>query len=304
MSNVDCIGFWESCSAECGNGTQKFTIITDQKGTGKKCIAPDGYTMPCKKKECPINCVGKWSPCDKECGPGIKKFEERTPSQYGGDTCEKIYGDLTDKPCKDKECPINCVGEWSPCDKECGPGVQKFRQITPSQYGGDTCEKIYGDLTDKPCKDKECPINCVGEWSPCDKECGPGVQKFRQITPSQYGGDTCEKIYGDLTDKPCNNGACAKCMEPCRLGFKQNQNGQSCIANCPPNYLESGDYCTVINPTIYKGCCYSIFNKTCDGSKCPSGYENYNDCSCKLITDKYKRETYTPITFVSNRRTC
>jgi hypothetical protein len=50
MSNVDCIGFWESCSAECGNGTQKFTIITDQKGTGKKCIAPDGYTMPCKKK--------------------------------------------------------------------------------------------------------------------------------------------------------------------------------------------------------------------------------------------------------------
>ena len=50
MSNVDCIGFWECCSAECGNGTQRFTVITPQNGTGENCIAPDGYTIPCKKK--------------------------------------------------------------------------------------------------------------------------------------------------------------------------------------------------------------------------------------------------------------
>ena len=296
---IDCSGGWSACSAKCGPGEQRFDEKFPNQYGGLSCQqihgASDGNKRACVGSECPIDCYGEWLPCDKECGQGVKKFNKIIPSQYDGKSCEQIYGDLTDKPCKKKECPIDCLGEFGPCNKECGPGVQKFQEKIPSQYGGLSCEKIYGDLTDKPCKDKECPIDCYGEWLPCDKECGQGVKKFNKIIPSQYDGKSCERNYGNLQDKPCNNGVCATCNKACNQGYTLT-NGK-CMKNC-----ESGFTVNNNNPTLCKANSSNFVNKV--NNACPQGYEpRVNHTNCQR-NNGYSREFYIPDTFLSDRRTC
>lgn len=77
MSNINCIGYWEPCTRECGEGTQKFTVITPKSGTGTSCAATDGQTMSCKKKDCPTcreSCTTGWtlnnSACLEDCPKG------------------------------------------------------------------------------------------------------------------------------------------------------------------------------------------------------------------------------------------
>jgi hypothetical protein len=47
-SLIDCLGDWETCSAPCGDGTQKYKITTSKKNGGKSCTFEADEVKPCK----------------------------------------------------------------------------------------------------------------------------------------------------------------------------------------------------------------------------------------------------------------
>ena len=90
------------------------------------------------------------------------------------------------------EAPVNCVGQWGVCDKDCGTdGTQTYTIITPAKNGGAGCKDAVGlalsSTSKKSCGDLgPCGRNCEGAWvksastdadgwSKCPS-CGPGNQ--------------------------------------------------------------------------------------------------------------------------------
>lgn len=108
-------------------------------------------------------------------------------------------------------------GTWGPCSEPCGPGIQRrhLKCVLDDGCGGD-------DYEEKMCKLKECKkdldehlnklkqvAECgqwklLGEWGPCNKPCGGGVQfRKRECIPS-----TKPCIGKPEISQPCNVQAC------------------------------------------------------------------------------------------------
>jgi hypothetical protein len=115
---IDCIGSfgdYDTCSEDCGGGTQTrtYTITQEEKHNGNKCPHTDGYTedKECNPDPCPINCVGDFVPfkdCSRECDGGIYQeiYNITKEAQYGGVSCKNKQNDLKTSPCNTQPCPI------------------------------------------------------------------------------------------------------------------------------------------------------------------------------------------------------
>ena len=115
---IDCIGSfgdYDTCSEDCGGGTQTrtYTITQEEKNNGKKCPHTNGYTedKECNPDPCPINCVGDFVPfkdCSRECDGGIYQeiYNITKEAQYGGVSCNNKQNDLKTTPCNTQPCPI------------------------------------------------------------------------------------------------------------------------------------------------------------------------------------------------------
>ena len=197
MNKVDCIGYWDSCSAECGTGTQKFRIITNSQGNGAKCATFNGDQQFCKKKDCDVNCEGKWGDCTQSCGGGKKMFTVTKPKEGNGWPCMANDGDT--QHCNTHNCNVNvnCQGNWEPCSASCGEGTQKYKITTIKQGNGSNCKS--SDNSSQSCKIIDCftPANCVldDNWGPCTDQ----VQR-KGIKSQSIGTGTCAD-YNDSTRK-------------------------------------------------------------------------------------------------------
>lgn len=88
----------------------------------------------------------------------------------------------------------------------------------------------------------------------------------------------------------------ALCYPKCRDGYKGV--GPVCWEICPSGYTDTGLFCTQWASTYGKGCCCTIFTKSCCNS-CKPGYKDYG-CTCtsplKSLTKKsYTRGAGTPL---------
>jgi hypothetical protein len=89
---ANCKGDWGTCSSPCGDGTQKYKIITPKKGEGKNCTEDEGASRICKIKDCPVDCIGEWGSCSATCGEGTKKYIVTTPKKGDGKICSHGHG--------------------------------------------------------------------------------------------------------------------------------------------------------------------------------------------------------------------
>ena len=234
MSNINCIGYWEPCSKECGDGTQKFKVITPKQGNGTSCEAADGHSISCKKKDCAVDCVGDWLPCSKPCGSGIQTFHESIPKQGDGTSCKDTKGAShgETRSCNTQECSVNCTGEWEPCSKECGDGTQKFKVITPKQGNGTNCEAVDGHSIS--CKKANCPF--------CTESCRTGYTK-----KGQFCSLNCPPGYRD-NGIMCIMDAHVYSRGGCCNSWQSQTN---CIS-CPSGYTQLPCHCSRNIQTIHK----------------------------------------------------
>ena len=198
----DCEGQWapwSRCSAACGGGQQlRHYVVLEPSADGGVACAFANHTeqrRSCNEKPCNRDCVGawdEWSQCDVACGGGgVRHRTFRISRQHaaGGKRCEARDGSVEeDKTCNSQPCVVNCEGaftRWSQCTRECGPGGTSSRRFIVSRReagGGEVCRHAHESLETRPCNDKPCPADCVGEWSrwsECSQTCGAGGVKKR-----------------------------------------------------------------------------------------------------------------------------
>ena len=256
MSKVDCIGFWDDCSKECGIGTQKFRIITKNEGNGTKCATNDGDQQYCKKKDCDVNCEGNWQFCTKPCGGGKTIFKVTKPKQGNGTSCE--YNDGDTASCNTHLCPdvnVNCEGKWQDCTQSCGGGKQIYKVTKHKKGNGTSCP--YNDGDTQACNTHSCNVNvhCEGKWGDCTQSCGGGKQMFTVTKPKEGNGWPCMANDGDT--QPCNTHNCnvncqgnwKPCSASCGNGTQQYKittikqgNGSNCKSSD-----NSSQSCKIIN---------------------------------------------------------
>jgi hypothetical protein len=94
---ANCKGEWGTCSAPCGEGTQKYKIITPKKGEGKNCPEEEGASKSCKIKDCADNCIGNWTPCSTTCGEGTQTYIVTNHKKGDGKNCP--FGDGASQAC-------------------------------------------------------------------------------------------------------------------------------------------------------------------------------------------------------------
>lgn len=131
---VDCDGSWgawDTCSEQCGGGTQSrsFTVKEDSAHGGQACpSSPE--SKDCNEHACPVHCEGSWGAwgsCQKACGGGTqtRSWSTSTAAAHGGAGCPTSPAS---RSCNTHECPVNCAFTWSAfaeCDKPCGGGTKK-----------------------------------------------------------------------------------------------------------------------------------------------------------------------------------
>jgi len=116
---IDCVGSfgdWETCSEECGGGTQTRTYnasVTPQYG-GAEC--PGDETQVCNTHNCPIDCEGEWGDfgdCSEVCGDGTKtrSYSVSSPAEYGGADCSAVNGQEDEQDCNLRPCTFGCKDE-------------------------------------------------------------------------------------------------------------------------------------------------------------------------------------------------
>jgi hypothetical protein len=122
---------------------------------------------------------------------------------------------ITQEIIKEDVQPGFVAGQWSPCSKPCGEGIQTrtLSCVKPDKCSGEVVQKKVCNI--KACKaDVESHMEklnkvaegrweYLGNWSPCSKPCGGGSQTIKRIC---LGQGNC--IGESILTKPCNFFTC------------------------------------------------------------------------------------------------
>lgn len=139
----------------------------------------------------------------------------------GGAVCRHAHESLETRPCNDKPCPADCVGEWSrwsECSQFCGSGGVKKRtyKVTSSERsGGRVCPFTDGAVDIKPCnEDITCDADCDGGWTPwgeCSSGCRGGFQRrvYSVHKEAAGRGSRCPQVDGKSETRKCPPDSCA-----------------------------------------------------------------------------------------------
>ena len=107
-------------------------------------------------------------------------------------------------------CPVDCVGSWSPysdCSHTCGPDGRTTTThtiTTAAAYGGRQCDYTNGYTISQPCNTQyDCPIDCVGSWSTCNSNC---VKTYTITTQANESGQNCDYQDGEEDSETCQPG--------------------------------------------------------------------------------------------------
>ncbi|XP_053716343.1 ADAMTS-like protein 1 isoform X1 [Synchiropus splendidus] len=199
-------GPWTSCSASCGGGVQSRSVSCVEEDVQGNIIPADEWKclyatktpimQPCNSFTCPHWQAQEWSPCTVSCGQGLR---------YRVVLCLDHRGlhaggcNPTTKPHIKEECVVT-----TPC--------YKSREIPPEQ-------KIPAwNKQAMELEEREEPTWIAGQWEPCSKTCGTGVQQrtvscqvllsFSQALVD-VPEDECEGVQ-PVSTRPCYQNSCPK----------------------------------------------------------------------------------------------
>uniref|UniRef100_A0A0G4F982 WSC domain-containing protein n=1 Tax=Chromera velia CCMP2878 TaxID=1169474 RepID=A0A0G4F982_9ALVE len=227
---------WADCTVTCGHGTRQRTRQIDQTALhgGEECPAELTQLESCCRPACPVPCLvsewREWGDCSASCDGGTqtRRREIILKAQHGGDACPPSAEMVDTQMCNPEPCPVPCqVSEWGAfdeCTATCGRGsrTRQKKILAEAQNGGEACPTDDALTQTVPCKDRDCPIDCVfsswTEWSDCNSACGEGSRvRYREIeTPSKHGGKPCIELGLLVDEERCE--AETKCPIHCEVG--------------------------------------------------------------------------------------
>jgi len=278
---------WTSCSRSCGGGLRRQvrSVIRAAQYGGASC--PSLLQVEdCSMQPCPVNCAvsswGELGKCSKSCGGG-EQIRERTvvvAAAHGGKNCPQLTMSVK---CNTHSCPVDCKTSdwsgWSKCTARCGGGSQVSTRtvVTRAAHGGAACPVL---TRQQSCNKDACPQWDAGKWSPCNKQCGGGVQT-RKVTCSDGNQANCEADAGSAppNSQTCNTHACpidckvsgwsawSSCSVTCGGGSQRRRRGVLVSA------AHGGQTCPDLVET-----------QGCNKNPCPincavSGWSLWSDCS-------------------------
>jgi len=158
-------------------------------------------------------------------------------------------------------------GAWSPCSTTCGAGQQtRARRVVVAGVGCGLTLDIQA-CTIKPCA-VDCSMSNWGEWSPCDKQCGGGMQRRVRTIYQQAsnGGAACQNT---IQQQSCNTGACVVTKDCVMSEWSQ---WTQCSATCGMYGMQQRTRTIRTNPSAGGAACgRTDESKSCDNlPPCPS----------------------------------
>eukprot|EP00916_Digyalum_oweni_P006195 GHVL01010699.1.p1 GENE.GHVL01010699.1~~GHVL01010699.1.p1 ORF type:complete len:244 (-),score=46.71 GHVL01010699.1:791-1522(-) len=150
----------------------------------------------------------EWDDCPLQCWDGYTTAKQ---TRKRATVCEGEEDVRTEdsRECPENitkiTCPVDCkaTAEWTPwsdCSEVCGEGTHfRTREMEEALNGGVECED-KDKHEEATCNAGVCPIDCKialpGEWTDCDKTCGPGTRsrtRELEVEPNETG-KTCVEV--------------------------------------------------------------------------------------------------------------
>ncbi|XP_077521556.1 proteoglycan-like sulfated glycoprotein papilin isoform X3 [Amblyomma americanum] len=229
-------GDFRPCSQTCGGGVQKRLVYCTSSTTFDR--VPDDLCNPtikpeetkvCNPEPCPATWyVGEWEECSKTCGNGtqLRLVFCHHQTELGlvlteDSHCLESVGPKPERlqECSsDAECASWEVGNWTECDRLCGPGTQIRDVQCINPLGGDTVEVLNDtgcDEATKPPTNQTCELRpCDGTewvtspWSGCEAPCSSRIETRQVLCTNEEGmlfpDDYCDEEKRPNTTKPCD----------------------------------------------------------------------------------------------------
>ncbi|XP_065566975.1 A disintegrin and metalloproteinase with thrombospondin motifs 9-like isoform X2 [Artemia franciscana] len=244
---------WTKCYPSC-QGIQNQVISCTQVGGPSARVSVDEhhcieFSKPKPQSgQCNQDCRLSWekqnvSECSESCGPGVatvhyqcvKTSSERSRTIMNATFCSHLT-----IPNRQENCVGACLkaywryGEWLPCTKSCGGGIQR-RSFSCHDDRGKKIEDFYCNKTSleitQYCSGEACPEWKFGEWSPCSVTCGPGYKErgsgcYVEDLPVKFDYCNMTELDPKLLRRHCDEGPCfmwdfgdwSECTKPCGNG--------------------------------------------------------------------------------------
>ncbi|XP_078097671.1 ADAMTS-like protein 3 [Mustelus asterias] len=228
------------CSASCLRGKQETIVVCRNKHTQESvddslCDTfkrPPHMVRACGTGPCPPRWATRsWRPCSATCGVGIQTRDVycKRPVAHVVEESVKVADEECSDPkppelqaCNQIDCPPSWhEGEWQPCSRTCGRGVQS-RKVTCKQLLTDGSFLSLADelcLDHKPqmqqaCANTDCPPHlALGKWSKCSVSCDEGTQSREWVCQKLTTAGRLVPVNRDL----CNVLAKPSVIQACRM---------------------------------------------------------------------------------------
>lgn len=169
------ISDWDQCSATCGGGFQRRTVICkrniseddEEQLIDQLCSQPKPkFHSTCNEGPCPPNWrSGSWSPCQPACGrAGWSQRSIECVNPNGIDVLNDLYCELSPRPSNRKRCHKACPAprwypsDWQECNAECGQGTKR-RKVICRDYKTEISERC--SQRNKPSEVQSCQGACI-----------------------------------------------------------------------------------------------------------------------------------------------
>nr|CAD7449731.1 unnamed protein product [Timema bartmani] len=128
-----------------------------------------------------------------------------------------------ERVCEKTECPVPHTtqtdvagmwefGNWEPCSKTCGGGVQR-RMVS---CRADDCGSAQRPRDTVPCNLEPCPTWNFGAWGKCDRSCGSGYQ-HRQVRCQNQRGESLPDSACLRAQRPLHFRVCEPSLPSCSV---------------------------------------------------------------------------------------
>uniref|UniRef100_A0A914WW81 Peptidase M12B domain-containing protein n=1 Tax=Plectus sambesii TaxID=2011161 RepID=A0A914WW81_9BILA len=257
----DCTGHrwayteWSECTTSCGGGVgRREAMCVDQ--ANRRLDDRQCESMPKEKNErecnltpCPRWVYGHWSECSRSCDGGVRmrhaSCQDAADREVQMGMCDQANKHDREK-CNEQVCTKWNFGPWSQCSVSCGDGVQS-REAHCVNSASQTLEEDHCDqrerITNKMCRQADCPRWQLGEWSDCSVSCMDGWRTRRVACVDGEGRDiSMDRCIVEGENKPpshqpCHRGVCpfwrigdwSSCSVTCGTGFRQRTS--ECVYN-------------------------------------------------------------------------